>query len=102
MKIKFYQAGFCTHPDFVVTGKFSFKLREFPMTCALIQHPTKGNILFDVGYNHNFFTATSSFPYLLYRCITPVQIHQTLKQLLEQEKKEKLQKEKIAKSKKSS
>lgn len=82
MKIKLYQAGYCTHPDYIVTGNFSFKIRKFPMICALIKHPKFGYILFDTGYNNHFFNATKKFPYSLYRHITPVNIPKTLKESL--------------------
>ena len=82
IQIKFYEAGFCTHPDYIVTSKLSFRIRKFPMICTLMHHPKHGYILFDVGYNQNFFKATNSFPNYIYRCITPVTIEKTLKELL--------------------
>ena len=82
MKVSLYKAGYCTHPEYMITGKFSLKIKEFPMICGLIQHPRFGYILFDVGYNQCFSECTRSFPYSLYKAITPVYIPKTLKELL--------------------
>ena len=79
MKVSLYKAGYCTHPEYIITGKFSFRIKEFPMICGLIQHPRFGYILFDVGYNKCFAECTRKFPYSLYKAITPVYISKTLK-----------------------
>jgi len=39
---------------------------------AFIKHPGKGYILFDTGYTRRFFTETASYPFSIYRHITPV------------------------------
>lgn len=85
LDIKCYEAGFCRHPESVVTNKFSFKIRQFPMICSLIKHPTQGLILFDTGYSENFFKATHAFPYVLYRHITPVCLTRSLKDQLKED-----------------
>ncbi|MGI9461763.1 MAG: MBL fold metallo-hydrolase [Alphaproteobacteria bacterium] len=85
LSIKFYQAGFCKHPECVISGRLGlrhFKKVATPMVCALIKHPKHGLILFDVGYSDNFFKATRSMPYRLYKIITPVEVEKTLAMLL--------------------
>ncbi|MGL1904360.1 MAG: MBL fold metallo-hydrolase [Fibrobacterales bacterium] len=74
MDIKFIEAGYCTHPEFIVKKGGSFKPSIFPSTVALINHPSKGYILFDTGYSHNFYTATAHFPEKLYALLTPVYV----------------------------
>lgn len=45
-----------------------------PALFFLIQHPTRGNILFDTGYSTRFHDITSRFPYSLMKAVTPVRI----------------------------
>ena len=52
------------------------------MICALIHHDKFGRILFDVGYSQEFFSATKTFPYSLYKLLTPVHIPITLRESL--------------------
>jgi len=74
MKISFIESGYCVHPEFFLT--FSFrdlnKISKFPNTVVLIDHPSKGKILFDTGYSSHFFDATASYPERIYRDLTPV------------------------------
>ncbi|MGL1888393.1 MAG: MBL fold metallo-hydrolase [Reichenbachiella sp.] len=86
MDIKFIEAGYCTHPEFIVKKGGSFKPRLFPATVALIKHPSKGYILFDTGYSEAFYTATSRFPEKLYALLTPVFVnhHNTVAYQLKQ------------------
>lgn len=71
LKIKIFEAGHCVHPSFVVKPGSGLKPRSFPAAVALIQHPTKGNILFDTGYHEHFFRATRPFPERFYAWTTP-------------------------------
>lgn len=71
LKIKIFEAGHCVHPSFVVKPGSGLKPRLFPAAVALIQHPTKGNILFDTGYHEHFFRATRPFPERFYAWTTP-------------------------------
>ena len=61
-KLKLYECGYCTHPEKVVLPNGSLKRLKFPATVALLQHPTRGYILFDTGYAARFFQATKKFP----------------------------------------
>lgn len=71
-KLKLYECGYCTHPEKVVLPNGSLKRLKFPATVALLQHPTRGYILFDTGYAARFFQATKKFPYSIYAKLTPV------------------------------
>lgn len=66
------RAGYCTHPEAVVIRGGKMQNKAFPALFALIEHPTRGNILFDTGYTHRFYTASRTFPLNLYKYITPV------------------------------
>jgi len=46
----------------------------FPALCGLLQHPTRGWILFDTGYSNHFIEATRQFPERMYRWITPLSL----------------------------
>ena len=71
LEVSWFKAGYCVHPEAVVTPGADWKTIQFPAMFALIQHPT-GNLLFDTGYSDRFFQATARFPNRLYAMITPV------------------------------
>lgn len=64
--------GSCTHPEITTRNRASLKPAEFPSMVGIIRHPQEGIILFDTGYDHAFFEATTMFPEQLYRWTTPV------------------------------
>lgn len=70
------KVGQCTHPECIAMRGGHFKHIVFPALCFLIQHPTRGWILFDTGYSAEFFQATQPFPERFYRWITPVTFNQ--------------------------
>jgi glyoxylase-like metal-dependent hydrolase (beta-lactamase superfamily II) len=72
LKVKFFQAGYCTHPEAVVIRDGRWKVSTFPSLFALINHPQFGNILFDAGYSERFFQETKKFPFQIYAWTTPV------------------------------
>lgn len=47
---------------------------DFPALCGLIEHPTRGWILYDTGYAEHFFQATQAWPERLYRRALPVSL----------------------------
>ncbi|MCR9205342.1 MAG: MBL fold metallo-hydrolase [Halobacteriovoraceae bacterium] len=75
VKVEFFDGGFCYHPEFVALKGGSRKPVKFPAICALIQHPEKGNILFDTGYSEHFYHATRKLPYKIYAKVTPVKVN---------------------------
>ena len=82
IKLKFYQAGYCKHPEYTVIKNGSLWPKKFPIICTLIHHDKIGYILFDTGYNQEFFNAAKAFPYMLYKILTPVHVPVTLKESL--------------------
>lgn len=72
IKIKFFSAGYCTHPEKIAIKGGCSKSVKFYATFALIQHPQFGYILFDTGYSERFYTETRHFPFNIYAKITPV------------------------------
>ncbi len=72
IKISFFQAGYCIHPEAIVIKGGRWKISNFPSICALISHPQFGYILYDAGYSHRFFQETRNFPFRLYALMTPV------------------------------
>ncbi|KGP64119.1 Zn-dependent hydrolase [Legionella norrlandica] len=77
-----FESGFCRHCERMTLQSGMLKQREYPSTCALINHPEKGFILFDTGYSHRFFQLTQRFPFSLYRYLTPVTLKKSLKDQL--------------------
>ena len=49
-----------------------FQNIPFPALCGVIEHPTRGAMLYDTGYAQAFFNATSHYPAKLYRQLLPV------------------------------
>lgn len=72
LKVTFFKAGYCTHPEAVVVRNGRWKTTNFPSLFALISHPKFGAILFDTGYSDRFFQETRQFPFRLYALTTPV------------------------------
>lgn len=72
IKVSFFKAGYCTHPEAVVVRDGRWKTIGFPSLFALISHPKVGSILFDTGYSERFFQETSQYPFSLYALTTPV------------------------------
>jgi glyoxylase-like metal-dependent hydrolase (beta-lactamase superfamily II) len=60
------------HEAAAISGGSWFKKVRFHATVALLEHPVHGRVLFDTGYSSRFFTETNSWPYRLYRMLTPV------------------------------
>ena len=76
VNLKLYASGYCTGDlSHVHKGAKSQKTRFYALW-ALIEHPDLGRIIFDTGYTHRFFDATSAFPSRLYRYSTPVFIRE--------------------------
>jgi glyoxylase-like metal-dependent hydrolase (beta-lactamase superfamily II) len=72
LKVNFFSAGYCTHPEAVVIRDGKWQQANFPSLFAAIFHPTLGVILFDTGYSHRFFQETRAWPLRLYALATPV------------------------------
>jgi len=79
VKLSFIEAGSCTHVEGMIDPQSSHPLRviRFPSSVAVIEHPSKGVILFDTGYSPRFFVETRSFPESLYAKITPVTVDES-------------------------
>jgi len=64
--------GYTTGYEWLTKGSGGWKKLIFPAYAGLLKHDTLGYILFDTGYGDSFKSATKSFPYRLYRWVTPV------------------------------
>lgn len=74
IKITFFKAGYCIHPEAILIQGGRWKTSTFPALFALIEHPSYGSILFDTGYSDRFFQETRRFPFRLYALTTPVSL----------------------------
>lgn len=74
VKSKLYVAGFCKNIAALTMRGEPWSVTEFPALCALIQHPSGRNILFDTGYARRFHEATRKLPYKFYAWFTPVTV----------------------------
>ncbi len=70
--LKIFCAGYCTQLESMVIQGGRYKNVDIPALFALIEHPTKGHILFDTGYSTHFYEATKKFPYSLHVRLIPV------------------------------
>ncbi len=77
-----FEAGFCKHCERMTLKSGRLGSCEYPALCALINHPTKGYILFDTGYTERFYHLTQKLPASLYRRLTPVTLRKSLKEQL--------------------
>ncbi len=73
-RVHILRAGSCSHPEVMTRRDGSLKPVVFPALAALILHPEEGAIMFDTGYDPAFFAATGSWPEVLYRWATPVDL----------------------------
>lgn len=69
---RLFSDGHCLQVEAFAIRGGRWRLIRFPSMMALLEHPKHGKALFDAGYSDRFFTATKSFPYRLYRWLTPV------------------------------
>jgi glyoxylase-like metal-dependent hydrolase (beta-lactamase superfamily II) len=76
LKITTLQAGYCTCPEHLAIRGGSWRSLPFPAMFALLEHPSFGPMLFDTGYSYRFFEETRSFPNLIYRWLTPVNLRE--------------------------
>lgn len=76
VKITFFDTGYCTTIERIVLKTGKLQVMKCPATCALIQHPLHGLILFDTGYANYVKAETYHFPYRLYRWLTPMFFHE--------------------------
>lgn len=72
--LKLLRVGHCCHPEAMVMRGHSWRSMQFPAIVGLLQHPTKGYILFDTGYAKRFLHETKPFPERFYRWLTPVHL----------------------------
>lgn len=66
VEVKLIQAGYCSHPEYIVHGNLSARKIRFPTLVVQIKHPKHGIILFDTGYAETLIPATKNFPFNLY------------------------------------
>lgn len=66
------RVGACRHLECMAARGGRWQQVEFPALCGLIEHPTRGWLLYDTGYAGHFFTATECWPERLYRAALPV------------------------------
>jgi len=71
MRLRIFSAGYCTGPGKVADKSLPWKAIEFPAPFALIEHPTKGPVMFDTGYHTRFYEHTKYLPESLMAKATP-------------------------------
>ncbi len=73
-KLTFHEAGSCVHPQHVVLRDWKFSKLRFPAMFAVLEHPTRGVVLYDTGYSEHFCQETERWPGRLYGIVTPVEL----------------------------
>lgn len=74
IKVTGLDGGYCTHLESMVIKGGRWSSVAFPSMFFLIEHPSRGLILFDTGYSKRFDEETQSWPFCLYRKLTPVHV----------------------------
>lgn len=74
VKIRSYNWGSCSQIGKMARRTASLGIETFQARVLVLEVPEVGRILVDTGYSSHFFTATHSFPYRLYRWLTPVKL----------------------------
>lgn len=77
LQFHWLKVGSCRHPECMVMRGGSLRSQEFPSTVGVLIHPQHGITLLDTGYSEHFHQASQSFPYFLYRWVTPVQFNES-------------------------
>ncbi|MEM9102635.1 MAG: MBL fold metallo-hydrolase [Pseudomonadota bacterium] len=72
--LEILKVGHCWHPEAMILRNCSLKKMQFPAYVGLLQHPSKGFMLFDTGYAKRFIDETHFSPEIAYRWITPMQL----------------------------
>ncbi|MFF2155339.1 MBL fold metallo-hydrolase [Paenibacillus chitinolyticus] len=73
MKLTMHCTGTCKQLEILSLNGGKWRSIAFPGLFAMLEHPSKGLILFDTGYSPRFAEATRRQPYALYRWTTPVE-----------------------------
>ncbi|CDG52023.1 MULTISPECIES: MBL fold metallo-hydrolase [Halomonadaceae] len=71
---RWLERGLCRHPEIATLSGGSLCAVDFPAMVGVIEHPARGILLFDTGYDPAFIDATETFPERFYRWTTPVKI----------------------------
>lgn len=71
VSVRWFEAGHCVHPGFMVKPGSGIAPRHFPAGVALVDHPSAGKLLFDTGYHAQFAQSTRHFPERFYALVTP-------------------------------
>ncbi len=66
--------GKCRHFEIMTIRTGRLAPADYHALPMLIQHPEEGLVLFDTGYDPDFFTATMPLPERAYRWMTPVNL----------------------------
>lgn len=74
VKFQLKSAGYCEASQSHALRGTPNKTIKFYATYGIIEHPTKGYILFDSGYTTRFYEATKKFPFSIYAKLTKVYI----------------------------
>ena len=72
MKIHLLNTGFCAADERHLLRGAAHRPTTAAAICMLIEHPTRGLVLFDTGYAPHVLEAFKSFPFSLYGRLTPV------------------------------
>ncbi|MBI2434601.1 MAG: NAD-dependent epimerase/dehydratase family protein, partial [Candidatus Hydrogenedentes bacterium] len=77
VKLRMLKAGSTHAPEKVFTPYGRWRWIYVPAMFALLEHPSEGVGLVDVGYAPRFFEATRRWPYRIFRWLTPAAIPET-------------------------
>src|SRR5262249_7331108 len=72
VKYRLFSTGYTPQSERWIVPEGRRQTIRVHATCALIEHPAHGPLLFDTGYAPRFFEPAARLPYSLYARVTPV------------------------------
>ncbi len=72
VRVTVMETGYCVHPEHVVLRNWRPRRMQFPAMFTLLEHPTRGPILFDTGYGQGYLDAKRQLTGRIYNAVTPV------------------------------
>ncbi len=74
LNLHWLSAGHCLQLEAITRRGAPWRAMRYPAGFALLQHPTRGPVLFDTGYAPRVATLCRAWPARLYALVTPMRI----------------------------
>ncbi len=78
LSLELFTTGYCVASEHHILRGGAHRAIHCHALVGLIRHPRHGPVLFDTGYARRMLTATSRWPYRIYRYLLPMQLRPEL------------------------